>query len=422
MPRMLDLIRTSAVSANIIQAASRGALMLPPEEIIEVLVYLAIHNKIFSQQAKMTLAGWDEKSSIAVAANPKTPVEVLEYLASTDNLRPPLLPSLLENPSVSAKSLADLARKGSKEVVEAMLASTRVKSSADLRNVLKSNPHARGADVSNLAQPPVASPSPTVAAAATAQPASRGDAPPAGSPETHQTADASTGTVPASEEGFDEEVNTFFKEHAAEIAAEEGKPFTPIGGIYDSSESAEPAAAQTAAPSDTAQGSHSSTPAATVDPKPAAALRPAVIPAKRGSALQKIARLDIKGRIQLAMKGSKEERSLLVRDGTKIVALAVLDSPKIGDSEVEGFASQKNVLEAVLRGIPLKRRFVKNYNVVRNLVFNPRTPLDVSLPLMKNILVNDLRNLSTNKEVSETVRKLATKMFKQKEETTKGSR
>jgi hypothetical protein len=137
---------------------------------------------------------------------------------------------------------------------------------------------------------------------------------------------------------------------------------------------------------------------------------------QRGSALQKISRLDIKGRIQLAMKGSKEERSLLIRDGTKIVALAVLESPKISDGEVERFASQKNVLEAVLRGIPMKRRFAKNYAIVRNLVFNPRTPLDLSLGLIKNLLVGDLRNLSTNKEISDTVRKLATKMFKQKAE------
>ena len=127
--------------------------------------------------------------------------------------------------------------------------------------------------------------------------------------------------------------------------------------------------------------------------------------------------LDIKGRIQLAMKGNKEERSILIRDGTKIVALAVLESPKISDGEVESFASQKNVLEAVLRGIPMKRRFVKNYVIVRNLTFNPRTPLDVSLALIKHVLIKDLRNLSGNKEVSETVRKLALKMFKQKLET-----
>ena len=130
--------------------------------------------------------------------------------------------------------------------------------------------------------------------------------------------------------------------------------------------------------------------------------------------MQKIAKLDVKARIQLAMKGSKEERSILIRDGTKVVALAVLDSPKVTDSEVENFANQKNVLEIVLRGITMKRRFAKNYSVTRNLVFNPRTPLDASLGLMKNLLVHDLKNLSGNKEVSDTIRKLALKMFKQK--------
>ena len=140
---------------------------------------------------------------------------------------------------------------------------------------------------------------------------------------------------------------------------------------------------------------------------------------ERGSALQKISRLDIKGRIQLAMKGSKEDRSILIRDSTKLVALAVLESPKVTDGEVEKFASQKNVLEAVLRQIPIKRRFVKIYGVVRNLVANPRTPLDVSLGLMKNLLTADLKNLSGNKDVPDTIRKLATKMFKQKMEPTK---
>jgi hypothetical protein len=149
--------------------------------------------------------------------------------------------------------------------------------------------------------------------------------------------------------------------------------------------------------------------------------KPGVPPAevRRDSTLQKIARLDIKGRIALAMRGSKEERSILIRDGTKLVALAVLDSPKVSEGEVENFALQKNVLESVLRAIPLKRRFAKNYAIVRNLVYNPRTPLDLSLGLMKNLLVHDLKNLSGNKEVSDTIRKLALRMFKQKSEKNK---
>jgi hypothetical protein len=114
------------------------------------------------------------------------------------------------------------------------------------------------------------------------------------------------------------------------------------------------------------------------------------------------------------MKGSKEERTILVRDGTKVVALAVLDSPKVTDGEVEMFASQKNVLENLLRAISMKRRFMKRYTIVRNLVANPHTPLDVSLTLIKNLQLNDLKNLAANKDVSDTVRKLAEKMYKQK--------
>jgi hypothetical protein len=72
------------------------------------------------------------------------------------------------------------------------------------------------------------------------------------------------------------------------------------------------------------------------------------------------------------------------------------------------------VLEALLRAIPLKRRFAKNYSITRNLVYNPRTPIDLSLGLMKNLLIHDLKNLSGNKEVSDTVRKLALRMYRQK--------
>ena len=43
-----------------------------------------------------------------------------------------------------------------------------------------------------------------------------------------------------------------------------------------------------------------------------------------------------------------------------------------------------------------------------------RTPLDLGLGLMKNLLIQDLKNISGNKEISETIRKLALNMYKQK--------
>lgn len=114
------------------------------------------------------------------------------------------------------------------------------------------------------------------------------------------------------------------------------------------------------------------------------------------------------------MKGNREERFILIRDGCKVVSSAVLECPKLTDQEVETFAAMKNVQENVLRGIAAKRKFMKLYPVVRALTSNPRCPLDLSLGLIKNLLVQDLRNLSANKNVSDTLRKVAFKLFKEK--------
>jgi hypothetical protein len=101
MARMVDLIRASAVPSNLVQSAAKGSLSVPPLEMIEILVHLAVHNRVFSEQAQLTLAGWDEAASLAAASDPKTPKEVLDYMISPKNLRPALLSALLANPSVS---------------------------------------------------------------------------------------------------------------------------------------------------------------------------------------------------------------------------------------------------------------------------------------------------------------------------------
>ena len=381
---------------------------MPAAENIEILVYLAKHNKVFGDTARMTLAGWDVKASIDAASNPQTSGEVLEYFVG--NLRPQLLPALLENPAVAQEALAKFAISASRESIETMLKSSRVRSSEAILDCLRSNPYlnkSESEDVNKL----ISSASNKESCTSVA-----GVDQPAASDENAQTdsavAEEGGGAVP------DEAVSAYLSEHASEIAAEGEKPFQAIGGILDLlGEDYFPVSA-------TSEGGDTPAPVAgTTDARAGTAAVPAKAaggkktlpePGKRDNAVQKINRLDIKGRIQLALKGNKEERSLLIRDGTKVVALAVLEAPKLSDGEVEKFASQKNVLESVLRAIPLKRRFMKNYGVVRNLVGNPRTPLDLGLGLMKHLLTQDLKNLSANKEVSETIRKLALKMYKQK--------
>jgi hypothetical protein len=417
MARMIDQIRASKLPSNMMQFAARGALQVPAAENIEILVHLARHNKVFGETAKMTLAGWDEKASRAAASDPQTSAEVLDYFVSADNLRPSLLAALLENPSVSEAQLIKLATSAMRDTIELMLKSNRVRSMSGVVRTLKSNPYLRKEEAEALTQGLESRPAPVVVES-TPEAQSR-----PGVPESAATAAPEGPQAPAaapdneledSGEAVDDEVvSAYMKENADAIAAEGEKPFQSIGGVVellgpdyfpvlDTADVTAPAATPAAG-----------TAASAAKPKVAAQPKKPE-GAKRENTLQKINGLDVKGRIQLALKGNKEERSILIRDGTKVVALAVLEAPKLSDGEVEKFASQKNVLEAVLRQIPLKRRFMKNYIVVRNLVANPRTPLDLSLGLMKNLLTQDLKNLSANKEVSETIRKLALKMYKQK--------
>lgn len=415
MPRMIDLIRHSQFPSNLMHAAARGALLVPAGEMMEILVHLALHNKVFGEQARITLAGWDEKASRLVAADSATSREVLGYLLTLKNLRPVLLPALLQNPSVGEAELAEVAASGSREVVEVLLASERVRKSPILRDALRSNPRVRANEMEAI-QPaePVDVPEP----ARSAEAVEGGEAAPtpeaAGDPEAIPTPEAAEGAESADEAVLAEAIAHYIKENEAELAAVPHQPFQPIGSLQEEGGSAE-AEPQTIAAERVAAAKPESQVA---KPAAMATTRKPVHghEEKRDSTLQKIAKLDVKGRISLAVRGSKEERAILIRDGTKLVALAVLESPKVSDGEVENFAQQKNVLEAVLRAIPMKRRFAKNYAVIRNLVFNPRTPLDLSLGLMKNLLVHDLKNLSGNKEVADTIRKLALRMFRQKME------
>jgi hypothetical protein len=134
---------------------------------------------------------------------------------------------------------------------------------------------------------------------------------------------------------------------------------------------------------------------------------------------QRIGRMTVVEKINAALMGSQEERTILVRDSNKIVSRAVLQSPKLGDQEVENIATMKNVSEEVLRLLAVNRKFIRSYGVARNLINNPRTPIDTGLPLLHRMNDRDLKELSRNKNVAEVIRSMANKMVKQKEQANK---
>jgi hypothetical protein len=140
---------------------------------------------------------------------------------------------------------------------------------------------------------------------------------------------------------------------------------------------------------------------------------------RRQTLLQQIAKMTVAQRVQFAVKGGSEARRTLIRDTNKVVQRAVLQSPRLTDQEVEAFAAMSNLTDEILRLIAANRVFRKNYVVVRNLVNNPKVPLDVSLHLLPMINAVDLKKLTMNKNVPETLRSSAIKLQKQRAENKK---
>jgi hypothetical protein len=130
------------------------------------------------------------------------------------------------------------------------------------------------------------------------------------------------------------------------------------------------------------------------------------------SAVQKIYRLNTAEKLITALKGSREERSILIRDPNRLVATAVLGSPRITEAEIESISAMKNVSDQILREIGNHREWTKRYTVLNNLVRNPRTPIGIALSMVSRLNPRDVKSIAVDRNVPEPVRKQAQKFVK----------
>ena len=124
----------------------------------------------------------------------------------------------------------------------------------------------------------------------------------------------------------------------------------------------------------------------------------------RLSGTQELASMNFPQRLKCAMKGTREQRAILIRDPNKMICASVLSCPKVSVPEVESFARMQNVSEDVLRIIGGNRAWLKSYGVVLALTKNPKTPLALSMSLMTRLQTKDLSKLSVDRNVPEALR------------------
>ncbi|MEW5737503.1 MAG: hypothetical protein AB1938_01185 [Myxococcota bacterium] len=129
---------------------------------------------------------------------------------------------------------------------------------------------------------------------------------------------------------------------------------------------------------------------------------------------QRIMKMNVAEKIKLATKGNKEARGILIRDSNKLVAVAVIRSPRITDGEILAQSQNKVALDDVLRVIYSNREWLRKYAIKLALVKNPKVPQGVSMRLMNQLHESDVKALAKDKNVSSNIQMLAKKQVDKK--------
>lgn len=127
--------------------------------------------------------------------------------------------------------------------------------------------------------------------------------------------------------------------------------------------------------------------------------------------MQMLLTMNVAQKVQLAFKGNKTVRMILVRERNKLIARATMRNPRMTETEIESIAAMRNVDEEVLRLVALKREWIAKYSIVLALVRNPKAPLGIVLPLINRLTLRDLKGLKDDRNVPEVVRASARKLY-----------
>jgi len=128
--------------------------------------------------------------------------------------------------------------------------------------------------------------------------------------------------------------------------------------------------------------------------------------------------MSIGQKIKLALRGNGDARTILLRDGSKLVRRFVLMNPRINDTEIVAITRNKTVDEDLLRMISEKREWMRLYQVRVGLATNPKTSLPIAIRLVGTLDERDVRQISKSKNVQQGVAAQARRLLFQKQQKT----
>jgi hypothetical protein len=363
MHPIVERILSGEVAENVKRAASRGALPIPREDLIEL--WILLRNDADGEvrlACKESLAEVSESEWVMVLPDHPFQPQVLEFAARVLGKNPRVLQAVLKNKNTPVTALESLAQEADGAILDLLLENQirLIEAPSILVRML-----------------------------------------------------ANQGLSPSQVRRIFDLSEQFFRDHPdipSLLELRFGLKMGSAGGELRYEEEAEeaPAAEEPEAGQEAVEPGDEE--ALAVLPDYAFSEEP-LSAEKINNLYQQILTMSVPAKISLALKGNKEARNLLLRDSNKVVQQAVLDSPKLTDQEVEGIARMRNLPEEVFRKLARNRDWLKRYTVLKSLVGNPKVPGGVSLPLVRLLLESDLKLLMKDKNISDLIRREARRNY-----------
>lgn len=130
-------------------------------------------------------------------------------------------------------------------------------------------------------------------------------------------------------------------------------------------------------------------------------------PVRRKPLFKQIEDMNVPQKVRLALMGDASARKILVRDKVRVVAEAVMKSPKLTEKEVSAFVQDKALSGEIIRLIAKNREYTRNYGIMMALIYNPKTPPPMAVGFIRNLRRKDLQNLLRAKGVPAYVNRAA---------------
>lgn len=346
---IISAIEAGSYPRDIVLNVARGFLPLEQDDLVAVLAYLSASGDAeIAALARASLIDLPSGALLAFAGNTDIPPAHLESLLLASN-NPAVLEVLIRNRAVSDAAILELAGRADAPVQDVIVINqARILRSPEILDALLANPKI--------------------------------------SPDVRRR------VLETREEFFEKKARMEAVLRAAAAAAPDEEPLidAPLDAIADLLEKAEVEPAPAAA-----------APAADVEPKD-----------ENSRAIwSQLQFMSVSEKVQLAFKGNRTLRLLLVRERNKLICTAVVRNPRMSETEVEAIAGMRNVEEEVLRMIGTRRDWMGKYNIMLTLARNPKAPIGVVLPLINRLTLRDLKSLKDDKNVSQVVRETAKRLF-----------